>query len=301
MLKANRTLAASSQLKLGASVIALLTIFGTGAAYAQAAGEQMETVVVTGFRASLEKALDMKRNALDSSDSILAEDIAKFPDMNVSESLQRIPGVALQRESGEGREITVRGLGAQFTRVLVNGIEAVATVGSQDVDTSNPGQGSAGGTNRGRGFDFNVFASDLFTNLTVHKTNTADTEEGSLGATVDLHTAHPLDYSGFTFTTSGQYGYQDLAQSSNPRVSALVSDTFFGGRLGVLVSGSYTVTNTLEEGDSSVRWMSDLGNTAYTTLTPSPVSEYQQLLRQRGWHDLRVVIELYSDDGTCRL
>jgi TonB-dependent receptor len=247
-------------LKLGASVIALLTIFGTGAAYAQAAGEQMETVVVTGFRASLEKALDMKRNALDSSDSILAEDIAKFPDMNVSESLQRIPGVALQRESGEGREITVRGLGAQFTRVLVNGIEAVATVGSQDVDTSNPGQGSAGGTNRGRGFDFNVFASDLFTNLTVHKTNTADTEEGSLGATVDLHTAHPLDYSGFTFTTSGQYGYQDLAQSSNPRVSALVSDTFFGGRLGVLVSGSYTVTNTLEEGDSSVRWMSDLGN-----------------------------------------
>ncbi len=68
MLKANRTLAASSQLKLGASVIALLTVFGTGAAYAQAAGEQMETVVVTGFRASLEKALDMKRNALDSSE-----------------------------------------------------------------------------------------------------------------------------------------------------------------------------------------------------------------------------------------
>jgi iron complex outermembrane recepter protein len=258
VLKTNMTRAASSRLKVGVSAIALFGVIGAcGAAFAQT--EPNEVVVVTGFRESLEKALDMKRAALDSSDSILAEDIAKFPDMNVSESLQRIPGVALNRESGEGREITVRGLGAQFTRVLINGIEAQATVGSQDVSTSNPGSG-AGGTNRGRGFDFNVFASDLFTQLTVHKSNSASLEEGSLGATVELRTARPFDHEGFVFTASAQAGYQDLAGSVNPRFAALISDTFAGGKLGILISGAYQTNNTLEEGTSSVRWMSDLGN-----------------------------------------
>lgn len=258
MLKSNRTTTASSRLKLSASAVALLAVVGaSGAASAQDAG--LETVVVTGYRASLEKAMDIKRNALDASDSILAEDIGKFPDMNVSESLQRIPGVALNRESGEGREITVRGLGAQFTRVLVNGIEAIATVGSQDVSTSNPGSG-AGGTNRGRGFDFNVFASDLFNSLTVHKSNSASMEEGSLGATVQLQTSRPFDHPGFLFTASSQVGYQTLAGSVNPRVAAMVSNTFLGGRVGALFSVAYGTTNTLEEGTSSVRWMSLLGN-----------------------------------------
>jgi len=239
---------------LGASAVALLTL---GSAVAQEAGT--ETVIVTGYRASLEKALDLKRTAVDSSDSILAEDIAKFPDMNVSESLQRIPGVALNRDDGEGREITVRGLGAQFTRVLINGIEAQATVGSQDVSTSNPGNG-VGGTNRGRGFDFNVFASDLFSGLTVHKSNSADMEEGSLGATVELRTARPFDHEGFVFTASAQGGYQDLAGSVNPRVAALISDTAANGKVGALFSIAFQSNNTLEEGTSSVRWMSNLGN-----------------------------------------
>ena len=234
---------------------------GSGAAFAQNAGEPMETVVVTGFRESLEKAMDMKRAALDSSDSILAEDIGKFPDMNVSEALQRIPGVVVNRESGEGREITVRGLGAQFTRVRIDGIEAIATVGSQDVSTSNPG-GGAGGTNRGRAFDFNVFASELFQQLTVHKSNSASVEEGSLGATVDLRTTRPFDHPGFVFTASAQAQYQALAGSVTPRVAALVSDTFANGHLGALFSIAYQGSNTLEEGTSSVRWMSDLNNTA---------------------------------------
>ncbi|MDR3527995.1 MAG: TonB-dependent receptor [Rhizomicrobium sp.] len=258
-MKKNSNLAAS--FKLGASAVALLAIVGASSA-ALAQNEDLETVVVTGFRASLEKALDIKRNSLDSSDSILAEDIAKFPDMNVSESLQRIPGVALNRESGEGREITVRGLGAQFTRVLINGVEAIATVGSQDVSTSNPGSG-AGGTNRGRGFDFNVFASDLFTALKVSKSNSASLEEGSLGATVQLQTARPFDHPGFILTTSAQAGYQSLAGSINPRFAALVSNTFLGGRVGFLFSGAYGTTNTLEEGTSSVRWMSQLSNSVY--------------------------------------
>jgi TonB-dependent receptor len=255
VLKSNRNLTAG--FKLGTSVAALLAVMGTSGAFAQ----DMETVVVTGYRASLEKALDIKRNTAEASDSILAEDIGKFPDMNVSESLQRIPGVAITREAGEGREIMVRGLGAQFTRVRINGIEAMATVGSQDVSTSG------GGTNRGRAFDFNVFASDLFNKLTVHKSASASLEEGSLGATVDLSTAHPFDYSGFMFTASAQGGYQDLAGSFNPRAAALVSDTFANGKLGALFSVAYSVTNTMEAGTSSVRWNNNTNTSTSGAIT----------------------------------
>lgn len=256
MSKSNKHLAAS--FKLGASALAVLAVVGTsGSALAQ----DMETVVVTGYRASLEKAMDIKRNSLDASDSILAEDIGKFPDMNVSESLQRIPGVAISRESGEGRQLTVRGLGAQFTRVRINGIEAMSTVGSQDVSTSG------GGTNRGRAFDFNVFASELFNSLTVHKSTSASIEEGSLGATVDLRTARPFDHSGLVISGSLQGQYQSNADNLSPRAALLVSNTFAGGRFGVLVSAAYSITNTLEEGTSSVRWQNNTNTSATDAVT----------------------------------
>src|SRR4029077_4468322 len=129
-------------------------------AHAQA-NSDIETVTVTGFKASLFRALGVKRDAVGAQDSILAEDIAKFPDINLSESIQRIPGVALARDQGEGREIAVRGLSPLFPRVRINGMEAITTTGAEDVN---------GGTNRGRAFDFNVFASDLFSGITVHKT-----------------------------------------------------------------------------------------------------------------------------------
>ncbi len=208
----------------------------------------VESVVVNGFKASLEKALDMKRDALGSTDSILAEDIAKFPDLNLSESIQRIPGVALSRDEGEGKEIQVRGLSSTFTRVRINGMEAMSTVGAED---------SQGGTNRGRAFDFNVFASDLFSGITVHKSASADIEEGSLGATVDLTTAHPFDHQGFTFALSGQAGYADQGGQFNPRVTALVSDTFMGGRLGILFSAAFQSRNTLQLGFDTTRFEND--------------------------------------------
>ncbi|WP_313218326.1 TonB-dependent receptor plug domain-containing protein, partial [Stenotrophomonas sp.] len=176
----------------------------SGGAWAQEAGTtnptDLDTVTVTGYRASVEKALDIKRGESGMVDAIVAEDIGKFPDLNLAESLQRIPGVVITRDAGEGRNISVRGLGPDFTRVRINGMEALTTVGSGD---------QSGGTNRGRGFDFNVFASDLFSQLIVRKTAQADVEEGSLGATVDLNTAKPFDYDGFTFAASGQASYND--------------------------------------------------------------------------------------------
>jgi iron complex outermembrane receptor protein len=138
---------------------------------------EVEKVTVTGFRRSLRSALDQKKNSNAQIDVVKAEDVAKFPDLNLSESLQRIPGVSITRDAGEGRQITVRGLGPNFTRVRINGMEALSTAGGTD---------AAGGTNRGRAFDFNVFAADLFNTMTVRKTPSAETEEGSLGASVRL-------------------------------------------------------------------------------------------------------------------
>jgi iron complex outermembrane receptor protein len=204
-----------------------------------------EDIVITGFRGSLARALSLKHQEAAATDSILAEDIGKFPDLNLSESIQRIPGVALQRDGGEGRQITVRGLGPQFTRVRINGMEALTTAGGAD---------ASGGTNRSRSFDFNIFASDLFNAITVRKTAEATVDEGSLGATVDLRTARPFDYRGFTFTASAQADYNDLNKKATPRGAFLIADQFANGTLGALVSVAYTKRKLLEEGPSTVRW-----------------------------------------------
>ena len=226
---------------------------GAGAAAAQAkpattaaATPAVEEIVVTGgFRGSLEQALQLKKTSDISADTILAEDIGKFPDLNLSESIQRIPGVALQRDAGEGREISVRGLGPQFTRVRINGMEALSTTGTSDAN---------GGVNRGRSFDFNVFASDLFNSITVEKTAEAATEEGSLGATVDLRTAHPFDYKKFTFVVSGQEGYNDLSEKYNPRGAILIANQTQDGVWGGLLSVAYNRRDTKDIGTSTVRW-----------------------------------------------
>jgi len=216
---------------------------------ATAASDSQDTskdIVVTGFRGSLAKALDQKKASAVAIDSILAEDIGKFPDLNLSESIQRIPGVALARDGGEGRQISVRGLGPQFTRVRINGMEAIATAGGAD---------SSGGTNRGRGFDFNVFAADLFNAITVQKTAEAATEEGSLGATVDLRTARPFDYKpGFTIAASAQGSYNDLAQKASPRAAAMISWSNQDQTFGALLSAAYTKRKLVESGYSTVRW-----------------------------------------------
>lgn len=216
-----------------------------GAAYADEPTSDVSEVVISGYRSSLQEALELKREETVASDSILAEDIGKFPDLNLSEAIQRIPGVALARDAGEGRQISVRGLGPQFTRVRINGLEALTTAGGTD---------AAGGTNRGRSFDFNIFASDLFNSITVRKTASAETEEGSLGATVDLRTARPFDYQGFTMTGSVQGAYNDLSGSFNPRGAFLVSNTWADGQFGALFSVAYTRRELQDEGASTVRW-----------------------------------------------
>lgn len=215
------------------------------AAPQQDGAAEVDDIVVTGFRASLQNSLNIKRREAGVVDAISAEDIADFPDTNLAESIQRIPGVSIDRDAGEGRSITVRVLSSEFTRTRINGIEAQASTGATD---------SSGGVNRGRGFDFNVFASELFNNITVRKTASAETEEGSLGATVDLRTSRPFDKMGFQGAISGQYGYNDLSQDWSPRFAGLVSNTWADDQIGALFSIAYSERDSLEEGFSSVRW-----------------------------------------------
>lgn len=238
--------AALARLGFGASLIALTTAFA-GTANAQnnqpPAEEDSDVVVISGFRGSLAAAIEEKREDTGISDSISAEDIADFPDLNLAESLQRVPGVQIDRDGGEGRSINVRGLSSDFVRVRLNGLEALATTGGRD-----------GRQNRNRAFDFNVFASELFNNIKISKSQSAETEEGSLGATVDLTTARPFDYSGFTMAAGAQASYNDLAQNTDPRATFLVSDRWLDGQLGGLLSLAYSKRNTIEEGSSSGRF-----------------------------------------------
>jgi iron complex outermembrane recepter protein len=207
------------------------------------AAQDESGIVVTGFRRSLAEALAVKRDSVAAVDAIVAEDIAKFPDQNLAESLQRIPGISIQRDGGEGRAITVRGLGAQFTRVRVNGLETVAT--STDGASAN----------RDRAFDFNVFASELFNSIVVHKTAEASLDEGSLGAVVDLNTGNPLGGKrGLTVVGSVQGSYNTLSKDLGPRLAGLLSWKNDAGTLGFAVSAAYQESRTLELGNNSVRW-----------------------------------------------
>ncbi len=239
-----------ARLLAGASVC-MLGFALASAAQAQDAGGQdsVSEVVVTGFRSSLAKALTIKRESNAAVDSIIAEDIAKFPDNNLAESIQRVPGVSISRDQGEGRSLSVRGLGPDFTRVRINGMEAQAAT-----------DGLAGGANRGRGFDFNIFASELFSRIDVRKTPSADVEEGSLGATVDLVTGHPFDYNGRKFAASAQMNYNDQSKKAQPRLAFLASDTFADGKFGALISVAYSKSALDFQQSNSGNWNQGTGD-----------------------------------------
>jgi TonB-dependent receptor len=214
-------------------------------AFAAEETQEIDEVVVTGFRGSLNTALAEKRNETAAIDVIAAEDIGKFPDSNLAESMQRIPGVSLTRsDGGEGRNISVRGLGAQFTRVRINGMEGAAQTGSSDI---------YGAGNNGRSFDFNVFPTEIFSELAVRKTPSADVEEGSLGATIDLRAPGAFDYADDqVFSITGRGIYNEVAQEVDPRVSMIAAKKFFNETFGVLASFSFQERHLREVGYSAV-------------------------------------------------
>lgn len=249
-------------------------VAATGTASAQDSDGTVEEVVVTGYRSSLRTSLSQKRDSTGVVDVIVAEDIADFPDLNLAEALQRIPGVAITRAGGEGRQVTVRGLGPAFTTTRINGMEALSTAGFTD---------ALGGNNRTRGFDFNSFDSELFNRLAINKTSAAELQEGGLGATLDLKSAQPFDFDGLTFAVSGQLGYNDLSDETDPRGALLISNTFADGKFGALFSIATSQRNISDEGSSTVRWSAseNFGSVDGVVLDPLLAPNHEVNL---AWH-----------------
>lgn len=181
-----------------------------------------DEIVVTGIRQSLANSIDQKRRATQIVDTITAEDIGKLPDENIAESIQRITGVQITRDRGEGLGVNIRGLSAQTT---ING---------------RVGLGSRTGGIAARDFDFRNLAADFFQTIEVFKSPIAAQPEGALGGTVNLITRKPLDLREQTISVGAEIQYGDLAQKFDPRGSVFFADQFADDTLGVALSASYS-------------------------------------------------------------
>jgi TonB-dependent receptor len=190
-----------------------------------------DEIVVTGIRASLNKARDIKRNAQGVVDAISAEDIGKFPDTNLAESLQRITGVSIDRSVGEGSTVTVRGFGPEFNLVLLNG---------RQMPTSTLGDG--GSPPSSRSFDFANLAAEGVAAVEVYKSGRASLPTGGIGSVINILTPRPLSNPGLRGSVSVK-GVIDTSRNGKngitPEISGIVSDTFADDRVGIAIIGSW--------------------------------------------------------------
>jgi len=189
-------------------------------------------IVITGIRASLRESMNIKRNAQGIVDAISAEDIGKFPDTNLAESLQRITGVSIDRSNGEGSKVTVRGFGPEFNLVTLNG---------RQMPTSTIGDGVSPPSSRS--FDFANLASEGVKALEVYKSGRATVESGGIGSTINILTPRPFDQPGFRGSIAVK-GVLDSSRNDGspvtPEVSGIISDTFADNRIGIMLIGSYS-------------------------------------------------------------
>jgi TonB-dependent receptor len=223
---------------------ALFTIVGgvilTNPAFAQTqTTEELEEIVVTGLRGSLQQSMQVKREAIGVVDAINAEDIGKFPDTNLAESLQRITGVSIDRRNGEGALVTARGFGPQFNLVTLNGRQMPGAEGFGSGSVITSGQGAGSGS---RSFNFAQLAAESISAVEVYKTGQADMATGGIGATVNIKTAKPFDNDGMLVNV-GAKAVNDttnrVGDDVTPEVSGLFSYANDDKTLGVSVSASY--------------------------------------------------------------
>lgn len=175
-----------------------------------------DTIIVSGFRQSLENALNTKRNSGNIVDAISAEDIGKSTDQNIAEALQRVTGVSINRDEGEGTTVSVRGIGGALNNVTLNGVPLTSSGGDQSVN-------------------FSEFSADILQAIEVQKTPSANTDEGSLGATVKLVGFRPLNRrkDRRSFTLQGRYS--DFSENLDYKASLALSEKFFDNRVGVSI------------------------------------------------------------------
>ena len=217
----------------------------------------MEEVVVTGIRSSLKKAMDTKRDSIGVVDAITAEDMGKFPDTNLAESLQRITGVSIDRSRGEGSKITVRGFGSEFNLVTLNGRQMP--------------------THAGRSFEFADIASEGVSSVEVYKTGRANVPTGGIGATVNIKTPKPLEDPGFK-ASFGVKGVNDTStmfgKSVTPELSGIFSDTFLDDTVGVAITASHQERNNGQASYSNSEWLEFEGSGLPTDMSTNlPASD----------------------------
>jgi len=198
--------------------------------------EATEVIVVTGMLSSIREATRIKRDSSGVVDAIAAEDIGKFPDTNLAESLQRITGVSIDRSGGEGQQVSVRGMGPSFNSVLLNGRQM-----------PNSGQG--------RAFNFNDIAAEMVRGVEVYKTPSAAMQSGGIGATINIKTAKPLDI-GDKMAGTLKFASDVDAGSVTPQASALFS-TVINDNFGILAAGSYSKRDSVEDQVRVTKWLVD--------------------------------------------
>lgn len=194
---------------------------------AAAASPVLEEVIVTGFKGSITRALDIKREADSIVDAISAEDIGKFPSQNIAEALQRVPGISIVRDRGEGLFVRVRGLGANFQTTTLNGRSAAVNENVRDSGQS------------GRQFRFDTLPSELVSRVDVIKSPTAALDEGAIGGIVDVRTFRPLDLKDTEHAFSATLSYPELADKLDTRFSGLTSWRNEERTFGVLLAAVY--------------------------------------------------------------
>ncbi|NIK01171.1 iron complex outermembrane receptor protein [Xanthomonas arboricola] len=195
---------------------------------ASSATTELDTITVTGYRASLEKSQAVKRSANSIVDAISAEDIGKFPDINAAESLSHLPGISVDRQFGEGEKVSINGTDPALNRVLLNG-QTIASGdwGGNPTDTS------------GRTFNYTLLSPEIIGLMEVYKTPEARIDEGSIGGTVIVHTRKPLELPKNTIRGSIGYNYNDRSEEGNPRGSALWSWKNDDETFGALISATH--------------------------------------------------------------
>ena len=247
-----------------ATAVSLLTgLFVTMPIVAQEAQEaqatdDVEIIAVQGIRGSLLKATDLKRSNEGVVDAIVAEEMGKFPDTNLAESLQRITGVSISRANGEGSQITVRGFGPDFNMVTLNGRQMPSTGFS-------------------RSFNFENFASEGVSALEVYKTARADIPTGGLGASVNIVTARPLQNPGKQFSLTAKLNNDTsnvVGEDVTPEIAALASSTFMDDRLGVSLTGSFQRRDYQKQSANIQGWQA---NVALPDLDPSQFTDARAL------------------------
>jgi len=261
-MKNNKTF---TKTRIAASVSAVLSLTGISTVSAADTNteqaKKVEVISVTGIRSSIKESTRLKRDASGVVDAISAEDIGKFPDTNLAESLQRITGVSIDRSNGEGSKVTVRGFGPDFNMVTLNGRTMPAS--------SLPAGGAVANS---RAFDFANLASDAVKSVAVYKTGKANIATGGIGATINIVTGKPLDNPGLhaSFGAKAQMDTTNRVGSDiTPELSGLLSWTDEEETLGA----SITFNSQKRDNSASGAFVNQWRTSAFDGTIPQAASD----------------------------